>query len=207
MNRAIWLIALVAAVAGGAGVVIQFLIALDSRGTVLAALWRLASFYTYWVNVTVFLVMVSLVLAPGSPLTGPRVGLMITSSIVLVGLIYYGAIYNPDNDFPLRQKIAEHLLHAVVPVATLLIFLLRPHGALRWRNVLWGVVPVFIYGNYLLARGFLTDDWPYWFTDVPKLGLVGTIRNYVLLNGVFAVSTLIFIALDRAMARFQPSGR
>lgn len=207
MRAAIRTIALVAAMAGAAGIAVQFAVAHGKEGSSLGALWELARYYTYWANFSVLVVMLALTFAPGSRLTGPRVALTITSSMVLVGLIYYLAIYDPNNTFPLPQKISEHLLHFVVPVAVLSIFLLRPHGALGWRHVWWGVVPVFVYGCYVLARGGLTGSWPYWFTDVPKLGWWGTIRNYVALHVAFAVSTFVFIALDRVLARLGPSGR
>lgn len=198
--RAERLIAALAALAGAAGILIQLQIQSAEAGSLGGGLWQLARYFTYWTNTAVLVVMAATALSPRAALPGPRTRLVATASIVLVGAVYYALIYNPDATYALAQKIAEHLLHGVVPVAAVLVFLLRPHGRLGWRDIGWGVLPAVVYGAYLLARGAVDGTYPYWFTNVPKLGLVGSLKSGAMLLCAFAGATIVFIALDKALA-------
>lgn len=205
MTGAIRILALIAAVSGGIGIAIQLGVQVDKEGSLGAGLWQLARYYTYWTNSAVFVLMLATLLAPGARI--PRLFLVATSSIVLVGVIYYTLIYGRSAEFPLPQQIAEHLLHGVVPVATLTLFLIRPHGALRFRDIGYGVIPVIVYGAYLLVRGAVDGTYPYWFTDVPKLGIIGSIKSGVMLIGAFAFASAVFVLLDKALALVLPHRR
>ena len=196
------LLALVAALAGGIAIVIEFGVQEARQPSAGAAIWQLARYYTYWTNTAIVIVMAGTALGLRQ-FRLAQIWLSITASIVLVGLVFYALIYNPDADFAPRQELAEHLLHGVVPVLTLILFLLLPHGRLHFRDFGWGVGPVVVYGAYLLTRGAIDGTYPYWFTDVPKLGLIGSIKSAVMLFSAFAVSTLVFIGLDKAIGHFR----
>jgi len=203
MTAAIRLLALIAAIAGGTGIWIMLGIQVEKEGSLGEGIWQLARYFTYWTNSAVFLLMLTTLLAPQARI--PRLFLVATSSIVLVGLIYYTLIYGRSAEFPLSQRIGEHLLHGVVPTATLLIFLIRPHGALRFKDIAIGVIPALVYGAYLLVRGAVDGTYPYWFTNVPKLGIVGSIKSGVMLIAAFAVASGVFVVLDRALALVRPT--
>lgn len=204
MSSTVRLLALFAAIAGAFGIAAQLRFAIDDKGTLAGGLWELARYYTYWTNTAVLLVMAATAIGIRRFFGRPQVWLAITASIILVGLVYYLLIYGSRAEgYPFVRQLSEHLLHGVVPVVTLVLFLIRPHGGLRWKDIWWGVTPVLVYGVYLLTRGAIDGSWPYWFTDVPKLGFAGSVRSAVLLTGAFAAATLLFIAIDKVLAIFH----
>ncbi|KAF3996076.1 Pr6Pr family membrane protein [Glaciimonas immobilis] len=121
----------------------------------------------------------------------------IAPSIALVCIVY---------NLELRQlshytgwaRLADELLHVVMPVAFILYwYLLVPKAMLRWRDsLIWAIYPI-VYLGYALIRGASSGRYAYPFIDVAKLGYPAVLLNGVgILIGFLAMS-LLFIAVDR----------
>lgn len=121
--------------------------------------------------------------------------------IAMVGIVYslvLRAQWNPQG----LQKLADTLLHDVMPLAYLAfwIVVLRT-GTLRWphaRN--WLVFPL-AYLAYSLARGAFANWYPYPFIDAGTLGYGQVLINASGITLAFAVLSLLIVAIDR---RFGP---
>ncbi len=171
----------------------------DGRG-VLAALWDLARYFTIWTNIGVLAVMMLTAVSPRHR-ADPRALLVATSSIFIVGAVYFLLLRDNMLDNTPIQNVATVALHAVVPVLSIATFLAMRHGALAWRHVWWGMAPAAIYGSYVLVRGIAENSYPYWFLDYSELGLALFVRNSVLLTLTFGAVNALFIAIDKLLAR------
>jgi hypothetical protein len=117
--------------------------------------------------------------------------------ITIVGIVYslvLRDLWNPQG----LQKLADLLLHDVIPVVYL-IFWLRfvPKGVLRWKDALqWLGFPA-VYCAYSLVRGALTGWYPYPFIDAAQLGYAAVARNAILLLVAFLKIGLVLVALGQ----------
>jgi hypothetical protein len=129
-----------------------------------------------------------------------------TTAIVLVGLTYHALLrelWDPTG----AQKVADVLLHSVVPVATFAHwFIYRGHDRLPWwAPFAWCLYPL-LYFVGMLARGALTDIYPYPFVDVSALGLVRVLRNAVALLALFTLLGFAVRGIGLLLARRGLSG-
>jgi hypothetical protein len=76
------------------------------------------------------------------------------------------------------QWIADIILHYIVPAGALFYWVIeRPHSPLPWTLPLrWCSYP-FIYLGYAMARGEITQSYPYPFIDVKAIGYPQAILN------------------------------
>lgn len=196
--------ALTAAVAFGA-VALQFALTLElslvnGRGIA----WGVVLYFGYFTILTNALVALAL----AAPLVVPdawlgrffarrRVVAGVAAAIAVVGIVYsllLRHIWDPQG----WQRVADHLLHDVVPVLFLVYWWYGvPKGRLRAADIpRWLVYPVG-YLAYILVRGALTGLYPYPFIDVNALGYVGAMRNALILVAGFVGVGFVLIALDR----------
>ncbi|MEM9220957.1 MAG: Pr6Pr family membrane protein [Pseudomonadota bacterium] len=170
--------------------------------TVLDALWRLVRQFTIWSNVTVTVVMAAAAIAPKSWFTDMRVWLFAVPPLVITGTVYYTLLKFRYEPAPFHVHLAQDMLHAAMPTLSALAFLSAKHGALKFKHFGWGALQGGIYGVYILIRGAFEGSYPYWFVNAPALGWWGSIKSAVMLMSAFSVVALIFIAMDKALARF-----
>lgn len=163
------------------------------------------SFFTILTNLLAALALTGPALAPDSPLgrwsRSEGVRGAVAMYIVVVGVVYHlllASSWNPQG----WQKIADVLLHTVMPLAFVGDWLLFTAKArLRWIDaVKWLIFPL-LYGVWTLAHGAMTGWWPYWFVDMDQLGAVRVAANLTGLLGVFLLLGLAVVAIDRTLGR------
>ncbi len=168
----------------------------------LAVTWRYFVYFTLLTNTFVTLVMVRAVLRP-SEMTGlnaPRIELMAVTSIAFVGVVYnllLASRWDPQG----WQKVADVLVHNVVPVWFLVFWMLRPHGALKWRDAAFAALWPAAYAAYGLTRGAFDGFYPYFFLDPTTLSAVQIALNLLGLVTVFMIGALALIGLSRMLGR------
>ena len=175
----------------------------------IAGLITYFSFFTILGNIFVATVFTAPWLALGNRLRGfltsPNVQAGVAVYIVFVGLGYsllLRHVWNPEG----MQKIADAMLHDVMPVVYFLYWLVFvPKGQLRWRIApRWLVLPA-AYFAYALLRGALAGQYPYYFLDVTVYGYQRVFATALVFLIAVLVLGLLIIAIDGAMNRLQPS--
>jgi hypothetical protein len=102
-------------------------------------------------------------------------------------------------------KVADHLLHEVVPLMVPLFWLfLAPKGRLKWRDALWWAAYPLAYLIYALIRGVADGKYPYPFLDVAEIGGFQAAINCLLIGIGFLGAGYAFVWLDRRLAAAQP---
>jgi hypothetical protein len=102
-----------------------------------------------------------------------------TAAILVVGIGYHWLlrdIWAPQG----AQRLADIVLHYIVPVGALLHWLIYPN-AMRlawWAPLSWCWYPL-AYFVYVMARGEILSAYPYPFIDVSVLGYTKTIVNSI----------------------------
>ena len=123
--------------------------------------------------------------------------------ITIVGVTYsllLRQLWNPQG----AQKVADVLLHDVVPVLYVASWVfLVPKFTLRWSDaVRWLAFPV-AYMAYILARGFVSHWYPYYFIEVEPQDRPRLFDAAGLLLAFFGLG-LWSIAIGRWTARSSP---
>lgn len=163
------------------------------------------SFFTILTNILVALSLSAPWFPPRTRLrrffSKPHVKAAITVYIAVVGIIYsllLRKIWNPTG----WQLVADRLLHNVMPVLAVLYWLVvEPKGLLQWKHAFWWLIYPALYLGYSLLRGSATGKYPYPFIDYGKLGLQQTATNITLMAVAFLAIGLLFVTIDRLMAR------
>ncbi|QTC86966.1 Pr6Pr family membrane protein [Brevundimonas pondensis] len=163
------------------------------------------SYFTILSNILAALALTAPVVAPNSRLgrwsASEGVRAAVAMFIVVVGVVYHfllAGIWAPQG----WSLLANNLLHYVMPAAFVADWLFfTPKGRLRWIDPVKWVVPVLIYGGWTLLHGKLSGWWPYWFTDVGKLGLGKVMLYFTGLLVFFLIVGLIVVAVDRTFGR------
>jgi hypothetical protein len=163
------------------------------------------SFFTILMN---SLVAIGLTCSLYFPRTKP--GLIFSSPIVIGGTATYVSVgclayslllrntWNPQG----WQKVADILLHDVVPVLFFFYWLLFiSKFALRWKDAfLWMIFPA-LYLVYALIRGEWLGRYPYHFIDVVQLGYPRVSSTSVVLTLGFLSVGLLLVAISRFVAK------
>ena len=203
-------LAVIAAVAWFA-LVLQLLLMVQQAapGTSLHAVINYFSFFTILTNLLVALSSTLPLLAPhsvaGQVFLRPSIQSAAAVYIAIVGITYsllLRHLWNPQG----AQKIADALLHDVVPVLYVAFWIfLVPKFTLRWSDaVRWLAFPV-AYMAYTLARGFVSHWYPYYFIDVDTIGWSRALLHALQLLFAFFGLGLLFIAMGRWTARSSPT--
>jgi hypothetical protein len=204
--------AIFGALIGIFGLVLLFVLLYGSMtnegATALEASWRYFAYFTILTNTFVTVVMVRSALLPNSAVgvNAPRVELMAVTSILFVCMVYnllLASRWDPQG----WQKLADVIVHNVVPLVFALYWLLRPHGGLKWSDAAFAALWPLAYAIYGLARGALDGFYPYFFMDPTALSWTQIAINLVGLVIAFAVGALVLIATSRALGRAARSDR
>lgn len=211
MIQAARIVAAVGALVGVAGLVLQFVIlygrmtADDATG--LEAAWRYFAYFTILTNVLATLVMARAAFRPNArnAINSPRVELMAVTSILFVCATYnllLAARWDPQG----WQKVADIVLHQVVPGVFALFWLLRSQCGLQWRDAGFAALWPAGYAVYGLGRGAVDGFYPYFFIDPTALSWAQIGLNLAGLMAAFVAGALLLVGIRRALAR-QPQIR
>lgn len=147
---------------------------------------NLFAFFTIQSNLLVGLSALLTALQPDVDTPVRRVlRLTALAAITVTGVVYH-AVLAGLQDLSGLAWFADQLLHTVVPVLTVLGWVLfGPRGRTGWRVVALSLVFPLAWLLLTLARGGLVGFWPYPFVDVGELGLVQVLLNCVVVAAVF----------------------
>jgi hypothetical protein len=209
LNGTARIVAAAGALIGFAGLALQYwLLYADMTGdgaTPLEATWRYFAYFTILTNTFVTLVMAGAALRPDAlrGLNAPRVELMAVTSILFVCIVYnllLASRWDPQG----WQKVADVIVHNIVPLVFALFWALRPHGALQWRDGAFAALWPLAYAVYGLTRGAFDGFYPYFFMDPTSISYGQIALNLLGLVAAFMLGALVLIAASRAVARRQP---
>jgi len=192
-------LAAVAAVIGWAGLALQYVIFAQRVGLGLAT-WRYVGFFTILSNIGIAGIATAIALGRQNMLTGARARLMGLTAIVTVGFVYsvlLRSLWNPTG----LQKLADAALHDVTPILFAVLWMLMPHGELKWSDLKWAMTPPAFYLAYALGRGAIDAWYPYYFLN-PTLQTTAELGMNILGTlAVFAIIAGSAIAVDMRMGR------
>jgi hypothetical protein len=173
----------------------------ETGQSVLGALVTYCSYFTILSNYLVVLAITIPLMAPSTRLgrffSDPRTLSGVLVYIGLVGVLYHlllADLWDPQG----IRKIANRITHNIIPVLFLLYWVLFvPKGALTWNDALrWIIFPLGYYG-YIMGRGAIFNIYPYPFLDRSEHGVVRVMLFSLAIIGMFLVSSLLLIGLDK----------
>lgn len=171
-------------------------------GTYGDGLWRYFGFFTILSNIFAAAVVSHAALRPGvrTGLGSARIELAMTAAMTMVGITYSLLLrhtWNPQG----AQALADTMLHDVAPLICILFWLLRPHGALRWRDAIFCLIWPLFYCAYALVRGAFDGWYAYYFLDASALSTAEMARNIAGLSMAFLATGLALVGIDKALGR------
>jgi hypothetical protein len=182
-----------------------YLIIVNRTAALPETIVRYFSYFTILTNILLALSFTAVykkgIAAPGSFLTKPKKLTATTVYITIVGLIYNIILrfqWAPQG----WAKLADELLHSLIPVLFILFWLqFVPKQNLQWKNILpWLLYPL-LYLCYTLLRGSFVQWYPYPFTDVNILGYTKVIINSAMICAAFIFFSLLFVGIAKIMSR------
>jgi hypothetical protein len=188
------------------GLVLQYVVLHQSMtadgASVLAVVWRFFAYFTILTNTFVTLVMARAVWSPDarSGLNAPRVELMGVTSILFVCLIYnllLASTWTPQG----WTKVADVIVHNIVPPVFALFWLMRQHRQLKWSDAAFAALWPLGFTVYGLARGAADGFYPYFFTDPTKMSWAQIGLNIAGLSAAFLIGAGLLVALSSVLER------
>lgn len=169
----------------------------------------LSTFVYFWTYLT-HLSNLGLVLVYVAELTGwrgvgwfrkPTTQGMLAAFIGLV-MAFYHFMLAPYIKMEGALAVATILLHYVAPTLYLVWWLtLARHGALRWRDLPWMLLPGLLYVVWVLIRGLWAAEYPYDILNPIKLGYGGVAIGVAIIFVAVALFAALLIGLDRVLGR------
>lgn len=194
------------AILGWFAILLQLYLILEYRSTSIAeTLARYFTFFTILTNILVTICFTSLLLDSqtkiGKFLSKPESLSAVTIYIVVVGLVYnfiLRFLWSPTG----LQKIADELLHAILPILFVLFWIIFvPKRTLQWKTIVpWLLYPL-VYLIIIIIRGLFSGYYPYPFVDISTLGYVSVAINCVILFCVFLGLSLFLVAIAKFIVK------
>lgn len=200
------LVATLGALIGIVGLGLQYFLIVRNMGaegaSPLEATSRYFSYFTILTNTFVTLVMARAALKPTirEGLNSPRIELMATVSILFVFAVYnllLASRWDPQG----AQKVADVIVHQIVPLTTALFWLLRPHGGLTWRGALYCALWPTAYTVYALVRGHFDGFYAYYFMDPSAMSWGQLALNVAGLCAAFVAFAFVLVGVDHVLAK------
>lgn len=174
-------------------------LSLANGGDALHGVWVFLGFFTILTNTLVAVTLSTPIVAARSRIgrffarPGTLAGVAVNIALVCVAYnLLLRQVWNPQG----AQKLADELLHDVVPLAFVIHAWLanRAAGPLFVARFRWAAWPL-AYFAYALVRGAMTGFYAYPFIDVPRLGYGGVLTNAVaILGGYFILACVLEVA-------------
>ena len=191
---------------GVAALALQFQLTLrlieGSGGSTALAIWRYVGYFTILTNMFAVLTLAHAAWRPQarSGLGAPRVELAAATAMAMVGLVYswlLRATWNPQG----AQKVADALLHDVMPIWVVAWFLLRRRARLGFLDAPFALIFPLGYVVYALVRGEADGWYAYWFLDRSQLSAgqmalnaLGLAAGFLVMAGALSGLANIFSA-------------
>jgi hypothetical protein len=193
---------------GASAMAVQFWLNMTSHPEH-SLLWRLIDFFSYFTNTTglfVTAVAITALFRPASKLARPGAVTAAAIYMLVVCVTYETLLRGHIGGLGFFTNLA---LHEVLPVLVALLWLLTPKAGLRWTEPLGWVVYPAVYMAWTLARGAVIHRYPYFFTDVDKLGYPGVFATAAWFLATFYVLGLAAVACGRLRlpARDRPAAQ
>jgi hypothetical protein len=162
---------------------------------------RYFSFMTIWSNIVVTAAFFIPLVFPASRLgrffQRSATEAAVTVYIFIVMLVYHfflAQVWEPQG----WQKVVDINLHYVTPLLYILFWILfcSKEGLRYVHTVKWLIYPA-VYVMYSLIRGLITNQYPYYFADVSKLGWSLAMRNMLLVIVAYWLVGMILVMLTR----------
>lgn len=183
-----------AATLGWTGLALQFWLIVSAMGLADGA-WRFFGFFTLLANIGAAAVATAVASGSTGALTRPKAKFVAATSIALVGLVYslwLRTTWDPQG----LQKLADIALHDAVPVLFVGMWLAGLHEQLKWRDIIWALVPPVLYCLYALARGGVDGFYAYWFLN-PATQTPGEMASSIaVLLAAVAVIAGVLLTID-----------
>lgn len=185
------ILSLLFALIGWFAVITQYILILEnSELSFVETTIRFFSYFTILTNIIVAVYFTDKILK--KPLTKEKPGILtaITIYILIVGLVYQFFLRSTWNPIGL-QKIADELLHSVIPVLVVIYwYLYENKNDLNYSQIPgWAIYPL-LYLAYILIRGNFSGFYPYPFVNVTDIGY-----PKVLINSFFVSIFFLFLAV------------
>ncbi len=127
----------------------------------------------------------------------PGVVTCAAGSIIIVGVVYHLLLadsYNPQG----VAWLTDTMFHTVLPIGFVLAWTrLVPRGAVRLADAPWWGSYMLGYAAYIIVRGEIAGNYPYFFIDVAALGYPVALRNAALLGIAFVALSAGLVGLNR----------
>lgn len=164
------------------------------------------SYFTVTTNTLVALVITVPWLAPASPmakwLARPHMTAIAAAAIIVVGFAYH-ILLSSINDPTGIEYVTDLGQHYVVPTLfTLHWVLAAPKAGLRYSQLPTFLIYPTAYFFYLVARGAIVGEYPYFFVNVSTLGLAVAARNAfaIILFYLTVAAALLFVTTRQRTA-------
>lgn len=193
-------------VIGWFAVFLQFYLIIENRvASVGETVIRFFSFFTILTNILVAICFTTLWLKPKNKwelfFLNNKTQTAITLYIVIVGLVYnliLRFLWAPAG----LQKIADEILHSVIPLLVLLFwFLFTYKKNLVFRDILPWLLYPFLYLVYILIRGHFYNFYPYPFIDVNQLGYKTVLMNSFFMVLAFLIIGILLIGISKIVSK------
>lgn len=188
------------------GLAVQLDASIGLTGSVAAALWVMARYFTIITNLLVAIFFSGLA-SGGSWFARPFGIGGITIAILLVGVVHF-LLLRGLVELSGDALLADFITHCAVPILVALHWLLlSPKGGLTRSDPLrWAMLPLG-YLAYALARGAVDGIYPYPFLNVARIGWSAVLLNAAVIAAAFVAAGHAMLALDRRLARSAPVRR
>ena len=194
------------ALLGWFSVVTQLYLMMENRVTPVGeTIVRFFSYFTILTNTLVALYFTSSwmgIKQSGYRLfSSPGVFTAITTYITVVGITYQVLLRHTWQPTGL-QLVVDELLHTIIPVLVIIFWYVYANKSkLMYKQIInWLIYPL-IYLVFVLARGALSDFYPYPFIDVGNLGWVKVFANSFVLIIFFMALSATFVWIGGALNR------
>lgn len=194
------------------GLQIQSLLATGNHG-VLGAIVGAAGTYLFWFTLLTNTFCAAILSAHLRGRSGPirdflrRPGVVTCAAgaIIIVGVVYHlllASTFDPQG----LNKLTDTMLHTVLPIGFVLAWTrLVPKGAVQLSDTPWWISYMLGYAAYILVRGAIAGNYPYFFIDVASLGYPVALRNAGLLGLAFLALSAAMVGLNRLVGAPRPS--
>lgn len=183
-----------AAAIGWAGLALQYWLIVQAMGPGDGS-WRFLAFFTILANIGAALIATAVARGRQSGLASPKAKFAAATSVALVGIVYslwLRSTWDPQG----LQKLADIALHDAVPVLFVGMWLAGLHEQLKWRDIIWALVPPLLYCGYALARAAADSFHPYWFLNPATQTPGEMVTSIAVLLAAVAVIAGVLLTID-----------
>lgn len=130
----------------------------------------------------------------------PRVAAAAAVYVTLV-MVYYHFMLAPHYQFEGPLLLSALLLHYLTPLCYLGWWAIAvPHGALRYADILWILIPGLVYVAWVLGRGAMIGEYPYEILDAGRFGYAGVASGVAVLALAVCLLAGLAVFVDRLLA-------